>query len=124
MLFSGTTNLGIDWSNLVKSAASAGEDLITKDLPNALEKTVTSKVQTVATPVVQSLVQKKAINVVSKGQVALWAGTAGGAGVLIGALMAGGSWKRRAAGGGILGVLLAGAGAFASFKIGLLRDSA
>jgi hypothetical protein len=123
MIMSGV-NLGIDLGNLVKSAESAGESLVTQDLPNALTKTVTSKVQSVATPVVQQLVQQKASNVVSQGQMALWAGTAGGAGVLIGALMAGGSWKRRAVGGGILGAILAGAGAFASFKIGMLKSSA
>ena len=123
MIFSGA-NLGFDWEAAGKSLVSAGGDLLTKELPDALTKTVQTKAQAVATPYVQQLVQNKASAAVSKGNVALWAGVGGGAGLLIGALLAGGSWQRRATGGGVLGAVLAGAGAFAGLKIGLLRDSA
>ena len=115
-------NLGLDWTGLYQSAKTAGIDLVTNALPNAVEKTVAQKVQTVATPVVQQLVQQKANEAAVKGKMALWASVGGGVGILMGALIAGGSWKRRATGGAVAGAALAGAGAFASFKIGLLMD--
>jgi len=101
---------GALWSN-IKTGAS---DLVTKDLPNAVQQALAKKTQALIAPVVRQAAQAKAERAISKGNVALF--TAGG--VLVGALIAGGSWKRRAVGGGVVGVL----GAFAGFRIGLLTD--
>jgi hypothetical protein len=108
-------NLGIDYGALWTAAKQGAVDLVTKDLPAAAQKAVVAKAQSVAQPVVQQVVQAKAERAVSKGNVALFAL----GGVAIGALIAGGSWKRRAVGGGVVGAL----GALAGFKIGLLTDS-
>jgi len=105
---------GVDFNALWSSVKKAGTELITKDLPNAVEKTVVNKAATVATPVVQQVAMQKTKAAVSAGNVALF--TAGG--VLLGALIAGGSWQRRSIG----GVVIGGLGAFAGFRIGLLKQ--
>ena len=116
------TNLGIDWGALYQSAKTGGMDLLTKDLPAAAERAVVAKTQSIITPVATQLAVEKANKAVNKGKVALITGIGGGVGLLMGALIAGGSWKRRAVGGVVAGSVLAGAGALASFKIGLLTD--
>jgi hypothetical protein len=117
-------NLGIDWDALYQTGKDAAESLVTKDLPSAVTKTITQKATTVATPFVTQAAQNKASNVAAKGQVAMWTGIGGGIGLLLGALIAGGSWQRRAVGGGVAGLVGAAGGALASTKIGLLIDSA
>jgi len=114
MLLAG--ELGLDYNALWNAAKKAGTELVTKDLPTAVEKTVTSKAVAVATPVVQKAAAQKTKAAYSAGNVALF--TAGG--LLIGALIAGGGWQRRAVG----GVVVGGLGALASFKIGLLKSDA
>jgi len=119
-----TGNLGIDWNALYQTGKDAAESLVEKDLPAAVTKTVTQKATAIATPLVTQAAQNKASNVATKGQVALWTSIGGGIGILLGALIAGGSWQRRAVGGGIAGLVGAAGGALASVKIGLLIDSA
>jgi hypothetical protein len=112
-------DLGIDYGALWQSAKAAGASLI-KELPGAVESTVTKaisqKAQSVAAPIIQQIAQEKAQRVITKGNVILF--TLGGA--ALGALIAGGGWKRRTVG----GVLIGAAGAYAGTKIGLLTDSA
>jgi hypothetical protein len=115
MLSTSANGLGIDFSALWKSAKEAGTELITKTLPEAAEKAVSAQAQKVAAPVIQQMAQEKATRVLSKGKVALMAS----AGVLLGALLAGGDWKRRALG----GVVIGGLSTVAGIKIGLLSDS-
>ena len=126
MIFGSPTagNLGIDWDALYQTSKEAATSLIEKDLPTAITKTVTQKATAVATPLVTQAAQNKVSNVASKGQVALWAAAGGGIGLLLGALIANGDWKRRALGGSIVGIAGAAGGALAAVKIGLLIDSA
>lgn len=105
-------NPGAIWSDVKEK----GKELVLEDLPNAAIRTVTGKASEVVTPVVQSVTAKKAEHVISKGNVVLMAGV----GLLAGGLIAGGSWRRRAVGGGVGGIL----GALAGFKIGLVSDAA
>lgn len=99
--------LDLDYNALWEQAKTAGTALVTKDLPAAVEQAVVQRAQAVATPIVQ----RKAQSAVSKGNVTLFA--AGG--VVLGALIAGGGWQRRAIGGAAVG----GLSAFLSFKLGL-----
>lgn len=107
----GAIDYGALWSNVKTGAA----DLVTKDLPNAIQKTVEDKAVAVAQPTVQKQVEAKAQRVISKGNIALTAGI----GLLAGVLVAGGSWERRAVGGVVGGIL----GGLAGLKIGLVGDS-
>jgi len=112
----GNSGLGFDYGALWSSVKQAGADLITKELPAAAQTAVEKQVSKVATPIVQQQAQKTAATAYSKGSVAAFA--AGGA--LLGAVIAGGTWKRRAVGGVVLGA----AGAFVGFKFGLQLASA
>lgn len=89
-------------------------DLVMKDLPGAVATTVKEKVAATAAPVVQSVAEKKAARVVSKGNIALTA-TIGG---VAGGLVAGGSWQRRVVGASVGAIL----GGLAGLKIGLVSD--
>ena len=103
-------NPGAIWDSVKANA----KELVLKDLPGAAVKTVQEKVAATAAPVVESVAQRKAERVVSKGNVALTAGI----GALAGVLVAGGSWQRRAVGAGVGGIL----GGLAGLKIGLVSD--
>jgi hypothetical protein len=105
----------VDWGALVKSATSAGQDLITKELPNAAQAAVQKQVTKVVAPVVQQRATATASEAYSKGSVA----ALGAAGALLGVLVAGGGLGRRA----IAGVLVGAAGAFVGFKFGLKLTS-
>jgi hypothetical protein len=105
---------GIDFSKLWSSTVQAGKDLIFKDLPAAAVKTAEQKAVGLVQPVIEKQIQEKASRVASKGEIAAF--TTGG--LIIGALIAGGSWKRRALAGAGLGV----AGALIGWKIGWLAD--
>jgi hypothetical protein len=111
-------NLGLDYGALWQSAKQAGGELY-KDLPGvvkqAVGKTVSQKVSQVATPVIQQIAKEKAQRVLSKGNVVLFAVT----GATLGALVAGGNWKRRTLGGSIIGVV----GALVGTKIGFIYES-
>jgi hypothetical protein len=106
-------DLGIDWSAAWDTAVSTTED-IAKSLPGALktaaEKTVSSKV----TPIAQQMIEAKTQSVIKAGNVAMF--LVGGA--VLGALVAGGSWQRRAVGGTIIGVAATAVG----WQIGWLAD--
>jgi hypothetical protein len=103
-------NPGAIWSDIKQNA----KDLVLKDLPGAAVKTVQEKVAKTAAPIVESVAQKKAERVVSKGNIALTASI----GAVAGLLVAGGSWQRRAVGAGVGGIL----GGLAGLKIGLVSD--
>lgn len=105
---------GIDPAKIWSSVATSAKDLVTSDLPKAVVQTVQSKAASVAEPVVQSAAQAKAKRVISKGNIAATAGI----GLLAGALISGGSWKRRAVGGAVGAIL----GGLAGLKIGLVSD--
>jgi len=111
-------NLGIDYGSLWRSVKSAAGEIY-KELPGAVahtvEKAVTQKAEKVATPVLEQIAKEKTQRVLSKGNVALFA--AGG--VLLGALVAGGDWKRRAVGAGVVGLV----GALVGTKIGFIYES-
>jgi hypothetical protein len=111
------SNLGIDVSSIWKDIKTAGGQLVSQ-LPSEVQRTVTrsvtDKVQQVVTPVAQKLAQEKAERAIGKGNVAMYA--LGGA--VLGALVAGGSWPRRAVGGLAIGA----AGTLVAFKMGLLYD--
>jgi hypothetical protein len=113
MIISG--QLGIDYGALWTSVKEASKELVTKTLPAAAEKAVSDQAQKVAAPVIQKMAEEKAQRVVSKGKVALMAT----AGVLLGALVAGGKWQRRALGGVVIGSL----STIAGIKIGILTDA-
>jgi hypothetical protein len=108
----GAVDYGALWSD-IKTGAS---DLVTKDLPKAIQKTIENKAVATVQPTVQKQVEAKASRVVSKGNIALTASI----GLLAGLLVAGGSWQRRAVGGTVGGIL----GGLAGLKIGLVGDSA
>jgi len=103
-------NPGAIWDTVKTNA----KELVLKDLPGAVSTTVKEKVAATAAPVVQSVAEKKAERVVSKGNVALTAGI----GAVAGLLVAGGSWQRRVVGAGVGGIL----GGLAGLKIGLVSD--
>jgi F0F1-type ATP synthase assembly protein I len=105
--------LGLDYGSIWSTTKSVGTDIL-KSLPGAVtasvEKTVTEKV----TPIAQQMVEAKTQSVIKKGNVALF--LVGG--VTLGALLAGGSWQRRAVGGAILGATATAVG----WQIGWLTD--
>jgi hypothetical protein len=118
-------SLGADWlDSLQKQGINPGaiwdsikqnsKDLVLKDLPGAVVKTVQEKAAATAAPVVEAVAQKKAERVISKGNIALTASIGAAAGLLV----AGGSWQRRALGAGVGGIL----GGLAGLKIGLVGD--
>ena len=116
-MLSGDLGLSLDdltsaW-NTVSSTVST---FATKDLPTAIQAAAIKKATDAATPYAQQIVAAKAQRVISKGNIALFTGV----GILAGVLIAGGSWKRRAVGGGVAGAL----GALAGLKIGILTDAA
>lgn len=103
-------NPGAIWTDIKKNAA----ELVLKDLPGAAVKTVQEKVAATAAPIVESVAQKKAERVISKGNIALTASIGAAAGLLV----AGGSWQRRAVGASVGAIL----GGLAGLKIGLVSD--
>lgn len=106
---------GIHPTKIWESVKTGGKELVLKDLPAAAGKAVQEKVAATAAPVVQSVAEKKAERVISTGNIALMSAIGGAAGVLI----AGGTWQRRAVGGG-LGAILGG---LAGLKVGLVGDT-
>lgn len=109
-------DLGFDVGSLWSSISTAGKDLISKEIPAAVQAAVTKQASAVATPLAQQAAQQKAQQAYSKGSVALFAV----GGLALGAILAGGGWQRRAIGGAVLGSV----GAFVGFKFGLQLASA
>jgi hypothetical protein len=107
----GAIDYGALWSNIKTGTA----DLVTKDLPSAIQKTIENKAVATVQPTVQAQVEAKAARVMSAGNIALTSGI----GLLAGLLVAGGSWQRRTVGGVVGGIL----GGLAGLKIGLVGDS-
>lgn len=106
---------GINAREIWDTTKQNAKDLVLKDLPGAVVKTVKEKAAATTAPIVESVAQKKAERVVSKGNIALTAGI----GLAAGALVAGGGWQRRAIGGAVGGIL----GGLAGLKIGLVSDA-
>ena len=106
---------GIDPGAIWDTTKQNAKDLVFKDLPGAAVKVVKEKAAAAASPIVESVAQKKAERVISKGNIALTASI----GLAAGALVAGGSWQRRAIGGAVGGIL----GGLAGLKIGLVGDA-
>ena len=105
---------GVHPTQIWDSLKTGGKELVTKDLPAAAGKALQEKVASTAAPVVQSVAEKKAETVISKGNIALMAAIGGVAGVLI----SGGTWQRRAIGGSVGAIL----GGLAGLKIGLVSE--
>jgi|WetSurMetagenome_2_1015567.scaffolds.fasta_scaffold962857_1 hypothetical protein len=107
----GDTNLGFDYGSLWSSIQTAGKDLITKELPSAVQTAVTKQASAVVAPIVQEQAKQTAQKAYSTGNVVGFAA----AGILLGAVIAGGGWQRRAVGATVLGA----AGGLIAFKFGL-----
>jgi hypothetical protein len=111
--FGSLGDLGVDWSAAWNTAVSTTEDIV-KSLPGAVtaaaEQTVANKV----TPIAQQMVAAKTQSVISKGNVAMYM-VGGGA---LGALVAGGDWRRRTIG----GIVIAAAATAVAWQIGWLAD--
>lgn len=111
------TQLGLDLTSIWQQAKAAGKDFITQ-LPGEIKKTVvksaTEKVSQVATPIATKVAQEKTQRVISKGNVAAFAL----GGLALGALVAGGSWQRRAVGGIAVGTV----STLVGFQMGMLYD--
>jgi hypothetical protein len=111
------SSLGLSISDVWKDIKTASGQFVAQlpgDVKRVVERNVTDKVQQVVTPVAQKLAEEKAQRIVSKGNVAMYAL----GGLVLGALVAGGSWKRRSIGGLAVGT----AGTLVAFKMGLLYD--
>ncbi len=104
-----------DLKTVYQTAKTVGADII-KTVPGAVTSAVTKTVVEKTTPIAQQYVEAKTQRVIKKGNVALFLVGGGTAG----ALLAGGSWQRRAVGGTILGI----AGLLVGWKIGWLEDKA
>ena len=101
-----------DLSKLWEQTKKAGTELVTKDLPRALQETLEKKAAGVAQPYVEAAIQKKAAAVYNKGNIALLAGIGAAAGLLV----AGGGAGRKVLAMTVGGVL----GGLAGLKIGLI----
>ena len=108
-------DLGIDWSAAWDTAVGAAKG-IAKNLPGAVVTAAEGTVTDQLTPIAQRAAEAKTQSVIKKGNVAMMMV---GGGVL-GALVAGGSWQRRAVGGTIIGV----AATVVGWQIGWLADKA
>lgn len=95
-----------------KVAYKAGAELVTKELPAAVQSTVTKKALETAAPYAQKVAVAQTKAAISKGNVALLAAIGAAVGGLLG-------WKQRWYVGAPIGALLGG---IAGFKIGLLKD--
>jgi hypothetical protein len=105
--------LGTDYGQIWDTAVGVGTDIV-KALPGAVQSAAAKTVTDKLTPIAQRAVDAKAQNVIKKGNVAMFMV---GGGVL-GALVAGGSWQRRAFG----GVAIAAAATAVGWQIGWLAD--
>ena len=92
-------DLGIDWSAAWDTAVSTAEDIVTST-PGAVVKAAEQNVTNKLTPIAQRALEAKTQSVISAGNVAMF--LVGGS--VLGALVAGGTWQRRAVGGAIVGI--------------------
>jgi hypothetical protein len=105
--------LGTDYGQIWDTAVGVGTDIV-QALPGAVQSAAVKTVTDKLTPIAQKAVEAKTQTVIKKGNVAMFMV---GGGVL-GALIAGGSWQRRAFGGAIL----AAASTAVGWQIGWLAD--
>jgi hypothetical protein len=106
-------DFGLDYSQILQTGKQVGLDIL-KSIPGAAGSAVEKVIVEKTTPVAQGIVQAKTQRVIKKGNVALF--LVGGA--TLGALVAGGDWRRRSVGGIIVGT----AATLVGWKIGWLED--
>ena len=105
--------LGTDWTSVANTVWDTAKDIVTST-PNALVNAATQNATNKLLPIAQQAVDAKAQTVIKKGNVAMFM-LGGGA---LGALVAGGDWRRRTIG----GIIIASAATAVGWQIGWLAD--